>query len=128
MLGDALVGEGTILQVAPEIHSSEQEPDWEIIDADGLTLLPGAIAPQVHFRQPGLEHKDDLFTATSLPSILPSMQRTNLALPNVESCLPIAQTTLVLKMGREGQRWGEIGQRLGEIGQRLGRDWERWGQ
>ncbi len=34
------------------------------IDGEGLTLLPGVIDPQVHFRDPGLEHKEDLFTAS----------------------------------------------------------------
>ena len=29
-----------------------------------MTLLPGVIDPQVHFREPGLEHKEDLFTAS----------------------------------------------------------------
>ena len=30
------------------------------IDAKGLTLLPGVIDTQVHFREPGNEHKEDL--------------------------------------------------------------------
>ena len=30
------------------------------IDARGLTALPGVIDTQVHFREPGLEHKEDL--------------------------------------------------------------------
>jgi dihydroorotase len=30
------------------------------IDATGLTILPGVIDTQVHFREPGLEHKEDL--------------------------------------------------------------------
>jgi dihydroorotase len=34
------------------------------IDATGLVLLPGVIDPQVHFREPGLEHKEDLHTAS----------------------------------------------------------------
>ncbi len=34
------------------------------IDGSGLTLLPGVIDPQVHFRDPGLTHKEDLFTAS----------------------------------------------------------------
>ncbi len=34
------------------------------IDAEGLTLLPGVIDPQVHFREPGLEHKEYIFTAS----------------------------------------------------------------
>ncbi|GAB4573015.1 MAG: dihydroorotase [Rhodothalassiaceae bacterium] len=32
----------------------------ERIDARGLHLLPGVIDSQVHFREPGLEHKEDL--------------------------------------------------------------------
>jgi dihydroorotase len=32
----------------------------EVIDCTGLTILPGVIDSQVHFREPGLEHKEDL--------------------------------------------------------------------
>jgi len=32
----------------------------ETIDCAGLTILPGVIDSQVHFREPGLEHKEDL--------------------------------------------------------------------
>jgi len=32
----------------------------ETIDATGLHILPGVIDSQVHFREPGLEHKEDL--------------------------------------------------------------------
>jgi dihydroorotase len=46
---------GTGLEVAASTRT---------IDAQGLTLLPGVIDPQVHFRDPGLTHKEDLFTAS----------------------------------------------------------------
>jgi dihydroorotase len=36
----------------------------ETIDAAGLHLLPGVIDDQVHFREPGLTHKEDLATAS----------------------------------------------------------------
>ena len=36
----------------------------EVIDAKGLTVLPGVIDTQVHFREPGLEHKEDLESGT----------------------------------------------------------------
>ena len=36
----------------------------ETIDASGLYLLPGAIDDQVHFREPGLTHKEDLATGS----------------------------------------------------------------
>jgi dihydroorotase len=32
----------------------------EIVDCTGLTILPGVIDTQVHFREPGGEHKEDL--------------------------------------------------------------------
>jgi dihydroorotase len=35
------------------------------IDATGLHILPGVIDSQVHFREPGLEHKEDLHTGTA---------------------------------------------------------------
>ncbi|BAU07093.1 dihydroorotase [Fischerella sp. NIES-3754] len=62
MIGDVLTRDRFIVEVAPEI-STDQTSVREI-DAEGLTLLPGVIDPQVHFREPGLEHKEDLFTAT----------------------------------------------------------------
>ncbi len=34
----------------------------DIIDAEGMYLLPGAIDDQVHFRDPGLTHKGDIHT------------------------------------------------------------------
>jgi dihydroorotase len=36
----------------------------QVVDADGLHLLPGLIDDQVHFRDPGLTHKEDLYTAS----------------------------------------------------------------
>lgn len=37
-------------------------PASKTIDAQGLYLLPGLIDAQVHFREPGLTHKADIFT------------------------------------------------------------------
>jgi dihydroorotase len=60
-LGDVLVQAGKIVEIASAIVDREVST---IIDATGLTLLPGAIDPQVHFREPGLEYKEDLYTAS----------------------------------------------------------------
>lgn len=61
MVGDVLTRDRQIVEVAPQISTTA--PTTEI-DAQGLTLLPGVIDPQVHFREPGLEYKEDLFTAS----------------------------------------------------------------
>ena len=37
-------------------------PGCKLIDAEGMYLIPGVIDDQVHFREPGLTHKGDLFT------------------------------------------------------------------
>ncbi len=61
MVGDVEVNGGKIARIAPELPADASD---RTIAAAGLTLLPGAIDPQVHFREPGLEHKEDLHTAT----------------------------------------------------------------
>jgi len=58
--GDVAIAQGKIQEVASSIDRNASEE----INGNGLTLLPGVIDPQVHFREPGLEHKEDLFTAS----------------------------------------------------------------
>jgi dihydroorotase len=41
----------------------------EHLDATGLHVLPGVIDTQVHFREPGLEHKEDLDTGTKAAAL-----------------------------------------------------------
>ena len=36
--------------------------DTKVIEAVGLLLIPGAIDDQVHFREPGLTHKAEIYT------------------------------------------------------------------
>src|ERR1700693_5924985 len=47
-----------------EIDPAPQLRVDEVVDAAGLHLLPGAIDDQVHFREPGLTHKEDLATGS----------------------------------------------------------------
>lgn len=57
----SVVIEGT--QIA-DIDPAPQLNVDETIDAAGLHLVPGVIDDQVHFREPGLTHKEDLATAS----------------------------------------------------------------
>src|SRR5713101_8367319 len=36
-----------------------------VVESRGLHVLPGIIDTQVHFREPGLEHKEDIATGTT---------------------------------------------------------------
>jgi dihydroorotase len=61
--GDVYVAESQIREVGTDI-ALPPDSSYREIQATGLTLLPGVIDPQVHFREPGLEYKEDLSTAT----------------------------------------------------------------
>lgn len=41
----------------------------ETVDCSGLHVLPGVIDTQVHFREPGLEHKEDMATGTAAAAL-----------------------------------------------------------
>ena len=56
-----LIEGGLIADIDPASHLQVDEA----IDAAGLHLLPGVIDDQVHFREPGLTHKEDLAAAST---------------------------------------------------------------
>lgn len=56
--GDLLINQTRIEKIAPQI----EVPHAHEIDAEGLFLMPGVIDDQVHFREPGLTHKANIFT------------------------------------------------------------------
>ena len=55
---DVLIEDKIIKEIATEITIEADQ----IIDAEGLHLLPGVIDDQVHFREPGLTHKANIYT------------------------------------------------------------------
>ncbi|MFZ4262386.1 dihydroorotase [Sphingobacterium sp. HJSM2_6] len=55
---DLFIKQGRIEKIAPEINEAADQQ----IDAEGLHLLPGLIDDQVHFREPGLTYKANIFT------------------------------------------------------------------
>ncbi|MGC1304860.1 MAG: dihydroorotase [Caulobacteraceae bacterium] len=59
-IADVGVREGRIARIGDLSQASA----GEVFDATGLTVLPGVIDTQVHFREPGLEWKEDLETGS----------------------------------------------------------------
>ncbi|QEM11134.1 dihydroorotase [Mucilaginibacter rubeus] len=57
-VADVLIKDGLIDRIDSVI---DQQAD-EVINAEGLHLLPGCIDDQVHFREPGLTYKADIYT------------------------------------------------------------------
>ncbi|WP_292889163.1 dihydroorotase [Nonlabens sp.] len=58
VVADLLISNGRIDQIG----SIDVGPNYKIIDGTGKYLFPGIIDGQVHFREPGLTHKGDLYT------------------------------------------------------------------
>ena len=57
-IADVLISNGRI----KKIGTIESEMGHKVIDGTGKHLLPGIIDGQVHFRDPGLTHKGDLYS------------------------------------------------------------------
>ncbi len=66
----SIVNEGLIVQkdllingnLIEKIDFSISDPSAHVVDASGKYLLPGLIDDQVHFREPGLTHKGNIYS------------------------------------------------------------------
>ncbi len=101
--GDLAVRGGKIVEVGA-LSAAEAR---EVFEAEGLWIFPGAIDSQVHFREPGMEHKEDLETG-SRAAILGGVT-TYFEMPNTQ---PPTTTLEALedKLRRaEGRSWANYG-------------------
>jgi len=55
---------GVVAGRIAEIGDLSRASAAEVIDCTGLHVLPGVVDSQVHFREPGMEHKEDLETGS----------------------------------------------------------------
>ncbi len=63
VINESQISERDVLIDGPFISRVDRDisaPEAEVIDAQGLWLMPGVIDDQVHFRQPGMEYKADI--------------------------------------------------------------------
>ena len=60
--GNVLISNGLIKEVSEKDICSLSPDNCILINAEGLHLFPGVIDDQVHFREPGLTHKADIYT------------------------------------------------------------------
>ena len=63
--GDILILNGQFSAVSKTNNTiNGNEEHIQIIDASGCYVMPGAIDDQVHFREPGLTHKEDIYSGS----------------------------------------------------------------
>jgi dihydroorotase len=77
------------------------DPHIKRIDASGLTLLPGVIDDQVHFREPGLTHKAEIYTEAK--AAVAGGTTTFMEMPNT-----IPQTTTQSELQKKFDRASEV--------------------
>ena len=63
-VASVFISDGKIAKIVRDGQVPEpvEGPAWEVIDATGKYLIPGIIDEHVHFREPGLTHKADIYT------------------------------------------------------------------
>ncbi len=61
-IGNVLIVNGKITEVSEQNILSITKDNFNVINAEGLYLFPGVIDDQVHFREPGLTHKAEIYT------------------------------------------------------------------
>lgn len=61
---DIYINEGIIQEVGEGLEDELSGVEMEIINAEGLTVVPGLVDMHVHLRDPGQEYKEDIETGT----------------------------------------------------------------
>lgn len=64
-VGEVLVDEGKVVRVGKSIESGYSK----VVNASGKLVLPGAVDPHVHGREPGLLHKDNFANTTKAAAL-----------------------------------------------------------
>ena len=102
---DVLI-DGAVISHIGSAGSLNENAD-EVIDGTGKFLLPGLIDDQVHFREPGLTHKGDLYTesrAAVAGGITSYMEMPNTSPPATTSATRQASSA-AQRERRRFQRW-----------------------
>ena len=96
ILTDILIENSKIAKIEPALSSTHNN---QIIDLDGKHVLPGLIDSHVHFRDPGLTHKEDFRTGTMAAAA--GGITTVLDMPNT---IPPTISTALLEEKKEGAK------------------------
>ena len=94
---DLLIENDRIIKVGNDISDDTAK----VVDASDKWLMPGIIDDQVHFRQPGLTHKANLYTESR--AALAGGVTSYMEMPNTKppAVTPVSYTHLTLPTNRE---------------------------
>src|SRR5690606_14166308 len=101
---DVLVRDGEIAQVSEQPGAIEIPVDAEVIDADGLALLPGFVDLHTHLREPGREDTETVASGSAAA-----------AAGGFTAVLAMANTNPVTDTGEAAVHILELGRRAGLV-------------
>ena len=107
---DLAIREGRFVAIVPpgQLDSRALRLDGaEVVDGSGLYVLPGVIDAHVHFREPGLEHKED-WSSGSEAAVMGGIT-TVLEMPNTVPPTDGAERVEAKRKLAEGRSWVDFG-------------------
>ena len=87
---DIFIENGVVAGIAEKIDPKSLGHTVDVIDASGLTILPGLIDAHCHLRDPGFEYKEDIETGTASAAL--GGFTAVACMPNTEPAADNAQT------------------------------------
>ena len=117
-IGDVFIVDNVIEKIITGTASDYS--DYEVIDATGLHLLPGVIDDQVHFRDPGLTYKGDIYTESKaavaggitsfmdMPNTIPSCLTQELLEEKYQHAADVSLANFSFYMGTSNDNLAEI--------------------
>ncbi|MCU1652940.1 MAG: pyrC [Pseudonocardia sp.] len=123
---DLLLADGVIAEIGPEIGTGlDATDDTEVIEADGLVVLPGFVDLHTHLREPGGEDAETIETGSAAAAL--GGFTAVFAMPNTD---PVADNAVIVEhVHRRGAEVGLVdvhpvgavtvglaGERLAELG------------
>lgn len=100
-IADVLIEDNKVVAIETDLENKSYEAD-KVIHAEGLFVMPGFIDLHVHFRDPGLTHKEDI--DTGMAAAARGGYTTVLAMPNTK---PTADCADVIKYVHEKSEAGK---------------------
>jgi dihydroorotase len=91
---------GVIADFGPRLFNATPPPGVDVVDCDGLCLMPGLVDMRVQLREPGEEHKETIATASAAASA--GGVTAMVCLPNTEPVIDdVAGVEFVARRARE---------------------------
>lgn len=114
---DILVEKGRIVKIAPDLSDNSADTH---LDAKGKYIFPGLIDDQVHFREPGLTHKAEIYTEAKagvaggttsymeMPNTIPQAVTVELLEQKYDRAAEVSLANYSFFMGATNDNLGEI--------------------